>query len=265
MILLLRTGTERRDREAPASVARAWTNAGAPATLDAPELALDPRQAAVAEPISEASREPGPALGQGAPARAFLAQHYGARWPEVEARIEAWGQIDLDMPYFQRPWEEVEGEFVASLPMLEQSREALVQARVRWPEEVTPQFLAQEFARGGRRYELDASDTLAIDALVTPKNDEIAQLARLSTQRIDAHVLDRWATGKYLRAPFTTGGLSDEVGFHSVSTGGHGWAITITLTREECPDVLELEHEIEVLSKERDRMVFAYLDGKTAR
>lgn len=197
-------------------------------------------------------------LGGGAPARDYLAEHYGPRWPEAEARIEAWGQVDLDMPYYQRPWEEVEHEFEAGLPMLAETREALIQARVRWPAVVTPEFLRDEFGLGSQRV-LDASELLAVEVLTEPWNQELAALAQLYTERVDAHVLERWASGRYLRAPFTTGGLDDRLGFHSLSTGGHGWALTITLSKDECPDVQELEHRIGILKEERDLAVVTFL------
>jgi hypothetical protein len=238
-------------------------------SLVAPIVLEDPRQLApLVARADESSGAPQEELGKGAPARAYLADYYGARWPEVEAKIEAWGPqpIDLDMPYYQRPWEEVEADFVATLPMHEDARASLIHSRIRWPEKLTEPYLREEFPAGrGRRYEIDESDLLAIETLVVTKNEEAALLGKVFTERIDAHVLDHWATGNYLRAPFTTAGLSDKLGFHSMSTGGHGWAITITLQSEECPDVIEVEHQIEVVNEERDQIVRDYLAAKVVR
>lgn len=255
--------------------------AAARAVLDLPALRVDALPEAL--PAGTGTRQPGglelpsgPAqasattLTQGAPTRDYLARYYGEDWPEIETKIEAWAQangfdLDLGQPYYQRPWEEVEGEIAASLPISEEARQAHVQTRLQWPERLSASYVREHYPLGQRRYELDESDLVAIEALVAPKNEEITQLVGLFTERIDRHVMERWATGRYLRAPFTTGGLSDTLGFHSTSTGGHGWAITITLTREECPDVVEIEREFEDKYKERDRLVVAYLADKAPR
>jgi len=260
----------RRGTEGPAAERVHSSVASLPGdALAAPVVLESPRRLATLDArAEESSRAPEAELGHGAPARAYLADYYGARWPEVQAKIEAWGPqpIDLDMPYYQRPWEEVEADFVATLPMQEDARASLIRSRIRWPEKLTEPYLREEFPAGrGRRYQIDESDLLAIETLVEGKNQEAALLGKVFTERIDAHVMDSWATGNYLRAPFTTAGLSDDLGFHSMSTGGHGWAITITLSKDECPDVVEVEHQIEAVNEERDQIVRDYLTAKIVR
>src|SRR5207247_451 len=55
----------------------------------------------VAEPASSESSAPAEPTTAGA----YLAQYYGDRWPEIEAKIQASG-CRLDVPYHFTPWEE---------------------------------------------------------------------------------------------------------------------------------------------------------------
>lgn len=223
------------------------------AASPAPTL-LAERNEALAEPASA----PRPQR-----ARDFLAGYYGARWPEVEARIEAAGQ-DLDLPYSFTPWEQVEAQFDGLIGLTATGRASIVRDQVRWTDELTPEFLRTNYALG-ESFAIDAADLVAIEAQVTDRNRQIAELAEHYCALIDTFVRAKWASGDYVRAPYTTAGLSQEMGFHSQSHGGLGWAVTLTLTRERYPEVVPVEERMSELVAERDDSVLAYLRQRFGR
>jgi len=196
-------------------------------------------------------------------ARDFLAGYYGARWKEVETKIAAAGQ-DLDIPYFFTPWEDVANEFESRIGMSAEGKASLVKSELHWPEVLTPAFVNQSFPLSESQA-IDESDVPPIETLVADVNGRITELAQYFADLIDTLVHEKWRTGDYLRAPYTTAGLSDVRGFHSQSHGGRGWAVTITLTREEYPQVPQIEERISDLIQERDELVAGYLHKRFTR
>ena len=89
------------------------------------------------------------------------------------------------------------------------------------------------------------------------------QLAEHFADLTDTFVKERWRTGNYLKAPYTTAGISEQRGYHSQSHGGRGWAVTITLPRDEYPVIDELESEIFDLEAARSQLVREYLRSRT--
>jgi len=252
-------GTGREPVElARGPVALAPEAAGADATLVPDELRTEPRS----EPSAGASTAELPAPRT---ARAFLADYYGASWPEIEARIVASGQADLELPYTFLPWEDVELVFERSIPLDTQERADIVRGQLRWPETLSPEFLAEQFQLEGRPAAVDEAELQDIETLVAAKNQALAELGEFFADRIDFYAQEKWQRGDYLRRPFTTAGLSDVQGFHSQSHGGFGWAVTLTLRREDCPDVVQLEREIQALCRERDGLVLEYLAARSGR
>lgn len=196
-------------------------------------------------------------------AREFLSAYYGERWPELEARIEASG-MSLDVPYDFTPWEDVEQDFSTKVGMSVEDGKGVVRSLLRWPDEVTHDFVRAEFHLG-QDAELDDSDLVAIESIVVQKNQEIVQLAQYFVDLTDTFIKDRWRTGNFLKSPYTTAGLSDQRGYHSQSHGGRGWAVTITLPREEYPEIDELEGEIFELDVARNELVHDYLRTRPMR
>jgi hypothetical protein len=188
----------------------------------------------------------------------FLADWHGDRWPAVAQALSASG-FDLDQPYTQRPWEQVAPAFEQRIGLSPAKRAALVRAHGRWPERLDVDFVRASFPAGRGARPVDAADIVAIADLVAPANADIAARAELYGDLLDLHVHERWRTGRYERAPVTTAGLGEQRGFHSESHGGDGWAVTITLKREECPDLMEIEQQIALLCRERDELVMQYL------
>jgi hypothetical protein len=225
------------------------------------------------EPVTAAARpglrHPEPPAAAVAPAaaapaqtvREYLASWHGERWPALEQELAASG-LDLDQPYAQRPWEEVAPAIEGRIGLSPGKRTALARAHARWPEHADLDFVRTRFPALPGARAVDAADLAAIADLVAPANADIAARAELYGDLLDLHVHERWRSGRYLRAPFTTAGLGDARGFHSESHGGDGWAVTITLKHEECPDLVEIEQQIALLCHERDRLVARYLQDR---
>jgi len=207
--------------------------------------------------------EPEPVASTTPSARAFLAEFYGERWAEIGPAIEATGQ-DLDQPYFFTPWEDVALEFERAMPLDEPRREAVHSSLMQWPAELTTDWV-QEAYPSGTRYALSALDLSELEAAVADKNGELDLLADEWAERIDFYLRERWQTGRYQRAPFTTMGLSQDMGFYSCSHGGSGWAVTLTLKHEDYPDMVALEKQAARLCHERDVLVVAFLKNRAVR
>lgn len=216
-----------------------------------------------AQPVARPEGVPGPAA-EGQTAGEFLAGYYGARWPEVRARIEAAGQVSLDTPYVYTPWEDVELEFQACLDMSDEARTSLVRNKLQWPAELSTAFLREEYSLSPERWDLTEVDLDEIRTRIEQKNQELVQRAELFAQKLDFYVHEKWYDGTYVRAPFTTSGLAGS-GFHSQSHAGYGWAATITLTYEEYPDMQELDQEMRALVDQRDAIVVEYLRSRIRR
>ncbi|NOT29209.1 MAG: hypothetical protein HOP15_02040 [Planctomycetes bacterium] len=203
-------------------------------------------------------------------AREFLRGYYGERWPEIEAKIEASGN-SLDIPYVFTPWEEVAAQFEERIGLSRGLREELVANNIGWPEVLDLEHLDANFpiealdSPLGGPVEFDAADVAAIATLVAEKNVELAALAEHQVALVDEYLHQRWRTGDYIKAPFTTFGVNDRMGFHSQSHGGLGWAISITLTNEECPDVPRLTERIAELKMEREQLIYGYLAERYGR
>jgi len=196
-------------------------------------------------------------------ARGFLADYYGERWAQVEAAIEASGE-NLDQPYSFHPWEDVALEFERVIPLDEPRRAAVVASQMQWPQELTVSWVAENYPIG-RAIVLSEPDLPELEAAVAATNEELAQLADEWARRIDFYLQERWQSGRYLKAPFTTMGLSQEKGFYSCSHGGYSWALTVTLMREDYPDMVDLEQQAAVLRDERARLVGAFLRARAPR
>ena len=170
--------------------------------------------------------------------------------------------LNLDGPYYPHPWEEALADIEPQITVF--SLEERARQRLRWPDELTADFLQNEF-QIGKAFELDESDVVMIDSLVAEKNDELLALTREYFTQIDTILKDRWATGNYIKGPYTTAGLSSDQGFFSTSTGALGWGVTITLKHEDYPDIAALDDQIYLRRDERDEIVTSYLKTRASR
>ena len=183
--------------------------------------------------------------------------------PEIEKAMEA-SRAKLDVPFVCSEWDDVAFEFEQAMRLKPEEVSELARGKFAWPDELSEAWLRTEF-QTGRSYQLRPDDLPLIEDAVAALNDEIRVKAAQWAELVDSIIQNRWATGDYLRAPYTTLGLSKDVGFWSKSTGGHGWAVTLTLRREDHPDAAALESEIYALRRRRDETVVRYLHRTIGR
>ncbi len=226
-------------------------------------LASDPSVAPLAAARAELAVSPPAEPRPQQTAREFLAGYYGAQWPEIEAKIEASGQA-LDIPYVFTPWEDVQSDFEVRVGLNGEQRQSTVRTNMHWSEPLTREFLVATFPMP-EPHEVDETDVPVIASLVAEKNERLAAVAGHFAGLIDERMQGKWRSGDYMRAPFTTFGINDRQGFASQSHGGRGWAIALTLTVEDCPEVPSLQEEMWQLRMERDELVMRYLRDKFKR
>jgi hypothetical protein len=195
--------------------------------------------------------------------RQFLSRYHGARWPELEAKLDAAG-LELDQPYRFTPWEDVRDEFEGRIGMSPEDRRTLVRDQLRWSDELTAESLNSLFPLPAPNAIEDA-DVPVIEAIVAEKNTEITELAEYYGGLIDHFVHETWSQGDYVAAPFTTSGLEERRGFHTQCHGGRGWAVSITLTHEDHPEMADLEQRLAALCMERNQLVVEYLRERFGR
>ena len=249
-------------------------------------LARSPRASAAAEAVAPASLasaaglvqedtgalgyarrarvEPAPAApSEGPSARSFLAEYYGPRWNEIEARMLAAGAW-LDVPYTHHPWEEARAEIQARYVLTEEERSGQMQLKFDWPAELTVAWVREEFDTG-RPYPLAEEDLPELEALVADLNLELLGKAELFTAIVDVSVQERFQRGQFTRAPYTDLGLNDERGFYGKAVAGLGWATSVVLQREDYPELMALDGELRALRQQRYERVVRHLHARLAR
>lgn len=233
---------------------------GAPAAHPASPAAVAPRPIpGPATPVLSGPLAGPPAGGGQEPvtARSFLAGYYGDRWPEIARAIEATG-LDLDQPYVFTPWEEVVHHFAVPFGLdKEVERESAAWAVRYWPDELDAHWLSERF--GVDAGSIRPDDLAAIEALAADHNALLDANAAEWVAGIELHLAERWASGEYFKAPFTTMGLYTEQGFFTTATAGYGWAVAAVLKREEYPDMVVIEHRAAELREQRDDLIARYL------
>ena len=235
------------------SVERRAVSAGEATPALVAEAAFLPSESAGHARAPEAAPLDQPA----ASARAFLAEYYGERWPEIQARMEAKG-AKLDVPYTPHSWEEVEPEFRQQAVLEEAARARLLKDRAYWTDELSNERLRGAFQESGS-FELDESQLAELEQVIAPDMFEYETTGQAYCDQLDLHIRAAWEQGRYLRAPFTTVGLSDKFGFYSAAMGGNGWSVVLTLEQDDYPDLLALQEEMQASVQRRDRLVHQFL------
>lgn len=219
-----------------------------------------------------ASLEPGP-LVTGAetskkPAqtrREFLSEYWGERWPDVERAILA-SDLDLNKPIEIVPWEVAAERLSDEVPLSEAEWRAAVETQVGWHNDTYDttydQWIRSTFGVGGG---FDEVEIRGLEEVCRSYNEQLRSLGELYATQLDAHLMDRWSTGAFVKAPLSTHGVSKEMGFYSTSTAAEGWSYVITLKIEDCPDIAQTKEEVARLREERDRAGAAYLRGLRPR
>lgn len=221
---------------------------GLPATLVELVAPTDAREA-VAVPPKESTPS----------RREFLSEYWGARWPEIEKAILS-SRMNLDDPLEIVSWEEAAPELAESILMDEAERKAAVAHLVGWWNENWEDSY-ESWLRNNIRVPggLAPDEVPALEDACRPFNDRLAELGELYADQINAHLRERWVAGRFIKAPLTTTGVTNEQGFYATAAGGGGWACSIVLKIEDCPDVAETARRADEIKSQRAQAGAAYL------
>jgi hypothetical protein len=180
-----------------------------------------------------------------------LKEYWGTRWPEIEAAMLDAG-LDLGQPMEIVPWEVAAEKLSGMVPLVGARRQAMANAVVDWHDETYEssyeEWLKRTFRIPG---ELDAERIQALEEACRSYNDQLRDLGELYADQIDSRLLERWGSGNFVKAPFSTHGASTERGFYSTSSAASGWSIVITLQLEDCPEIQQTKREAEALREQR--------------
>lgn len=219
-------------------------------------IVLSPQQAE--HPSREASEPGSPPRSQnplpsppGSTVREELSAYWGAKWPDIEREMTKAG-LQLDVPYEGLTWEEASLGFEALLPLNEEEVAAQVRDTIQWPEEVSSDWLRSEYGYSGA---LSEGKKARIDELARPYREPLVSLGEEIARQIDFVSRLKWQNGDFLKAPYSTIGQAPQVGFHSAAYAGNGWAIAITLTEEDYPDIAGLISKAARMRDARDDAV----------
>lgn len=144
-------------------------------------------------------------------------------------------------PVVQESWEDVVATFGGVIPLQPSHVEAYAARFVGWPGVTTPDSL--RILLGLPRGEvLTFADVLVAEDVVAPFNERLADIGREFAALLEAHRLEAWRRGDYLRLPH--GAEPDPgaivTGIHGLVAAGHGWTVSLGLRREDCPDLMEV-------------------------
>jgi len=215
-----------------------------------------PGLAPAREPLEAAPAAPLPGT-----ARAFLAEYHGARWPEIEAAMER-AELKLDQPFVAQPWEEVEPAIRAQARLDAGMRQRIENKD--WVAPLTNEWLQAEY-KWPQDLVLDGAELAELEAQLAHEMQALQAADKAYADRLDFHLQSAFEQGEYVRAPFSTCGLDDEEGFFVKGIASGTWAAGIILRDEECPDLVEMRNEIQLLEHERDRRVDAFLAARRRR
>ena len=190
-------------------------------------------------------------------AREFLANYWGAQWEKIEPAMIA-AKVDLDVPFEFVPWDGAREALASVVLPGKEHLEGQVQGMMKWPADLTTSWLTEYFSLPERLAPTDA-DLPPIQEIAAPLNDRLEVLSTDWGRGLDFNVRAKWNRGAFVKAPFSTFGVSTETGFYATSAAGHGWAVLLVLTNDDCPDMVALMDEISILREERDRAILEYL------
>lgn len=235
----------------------------APARIAQHQVAEVPSVAARVEAPSQASAPPEPATS----VEQALAAYWGEDWPRIREQMLTSGKsLDLDAPFDFVPWDEAAPLLEKQIRLEEAQRAGLANAMVLWPEELSTRWLVEEcpsvrVPAGG----LTPEELEAIDEVARPHNEQLRVHGEFWADKIEAHLMDQWTSGRIEKAPYSTYGLSKERGFYATAYAGAGWSVVITLKEEEWPDMLELMDEIRDLRELREADIARYVAENVRR
>lgn len=188
----------------------------------------------------------------------FLQSFWGREWPGVRQRLEAAGRNFEGRQPPAVKWEQAAVEIEKRLPLDEQQREEYRNNLLRWSGVVDDRWLRQQF---DRTFVLDELQRAGVEQIVAKHHVEAEALADEFLAGLDRAVHEAWYSGRFVHAPFTTLGApgAERKGFYSKGDGEAGWAASLALTWEDCPDLKAIHDRIRERIRLRDREVLQYI------
>jgi len=200
---------------------------------------------------------------RGTNVRSFLRDYWGPRWEKLEPVLAGAG-LDLEQSIVILPWEEAAPLF-HEFERTDVDRQASADMLLKWPSELSTkegQAALRLAVDIPSRIALSESDLVAIEVEAASYNDSLRALAAEYNSRLDSYMKNAWRTGAYVKAPFTTMGLDTGGGFYGSATSAGGWAVSVTLREEDCPDLLTLRDEAHGIRAQRNQVVLKYLKDR---
>lgn len=191
-------------------------------------------------------------------ARSVLSEYWGDQWEGIEAALVSAG-IDLSKPFEFVPWEVAEPKLAALIPLGENRWTAAVDHLIGWHtktwEMSEANWIKDRYHNAGAVTEDDIRE---IHRICDPYNDELRMIGELRADQISSHLMARWRSGDFIKAPLASYGVPREMGFYSSSHAVAGWSIVLTLRDEDCPDIMDTENRGAKLKELRDEEVVYY-------
>lgn len=195
-------------------------------------------------------------------ARDYLAEYWGERWALIEPIMLENG-MDLGQVYEPVAWEDVADRFEPLFRMSDEWREAHRENRVKWPLELTSDWLVREFPMAGRGDRFISPRELAeIELLCSDVNAEIYENFEVFSSGIDQALHQSWIRGDFTRAPFSTHGVTpirDDRAFYASAASFGGWAVSVQLYGKDYPEVVDADRAMARLRDRREALVVEYL------
>ena len=191
----------------------------------------------------------------------LLSEFWGERWREMKKAYESHG-VDLDRPLSLDPWEEVRPRIKRELMFSDKSRAGYLSSHLRWPEEVTADWLQMQYAVSPE----DVDDYVLgeVEHLAEAPNENIRLTCAHMFDLMEVAILQRLEADQVVRAPLTTAVVpkanwENGAAFYSGAAASGGWAVRVSLDDEAYPDIKGLRAQAEAYRIERDRAIASYL------
>jgi hypothetical protein len=216
--------------------------------------------AAAGDPTTDSPRDSAGDVKAPETLESRLREYWGADWERVRKELIADG-VDLQVAYDFPEWEQVAQGFESMFQMTDAELEGQRATRVGWPKELSAQWLAENFA-GVDTARITAVELAEIETLTAQDNHELNQIFDAYIDEFGAAMESTWRRGEFLKAPFSTAGLSrtrDSRAFFSSARAYSGWGVKYHLYAEDHPGILEAMEQMRELRRQRDRTVRKYL------
>lgn len=190
-----------------------------------------------------------------------MREFWGDRWPEVQAVLAKKGQDPTAIPEEPLPdWSTVADEVRRTLfKVAEPRKEGMRHSFLKDVEPITRRDLHSRF--GIPENDLDRYDLVQVNAVAAEEADKVRNSFEIYVSGLNAAMQVAFSNGWYSKGPFITIPIGLRQGSNISSCGGiyKGWAITCGITREDFPELVDLQHDIGEVKQARYQAIAAYL------